>query len=82
MGLRRTMSEIPATAKRNAIFWLSQGISPRRLALLGELQTIDRAPLLAVAQDVLRQPASGAAAVESLRRSAARALLGVPVRTR
>jgi uncharacterized protein (DUF2062 family) len=27
------MSEVPAAAKRNAIFWLSQGISPRRLAL-------------------------------------------------
>jgi uncharacterized protein (DUF2062 family) len=33
MGLRRMMSKIPAAAKRNAIFWLSQGISPRRLAL-------------------------------------------------
>ena len=33
MGLRRTMSEIPASAKRNAIFWLNQGVSPRRLAL-------------------------------------------------
>ena len=33
MGLRRTMSEIPAAAKRNAIFWLNQGVSPRRLAL-------------------------------------------------
>jgi len=27
------MSEVPAAAKRNAIFWLRQGISPRRLAL-------------------------------------------------
>lgn len=33
MGLRGMMSEIQAAAKRNAIFWLSQGISPRRLAL-------------------------------------------------
>ncbi len=33
MGLRRIMSKVPAAAKRNAIFWLSQGISPRRLAL-------------------------------------------------
>lgn len=33
MGLRRLMSKIPATAKRNATLWLSQGISPRRLAL-------------------------------------------------
>src|SRR6202050_769937 len=27
------MGRIPAAAKRKAIFWLSQGISPRRLAL-------------------------------------------------
>jgi len=27
------MRRIPATAKRNAMLWLSQGISPRRLAL-------------------------------------------------
>ena len=27
------MGRIPAAAKRNAILWLSQGISPRRLAL-------------------------------------------------
>jgi len=27
------MEKIPATAKRNAALWLSQGISPRRLAL-------------------------------------------------
>jgi uncharacterized protein (DUF2062 family) len=27
------MSEIPAVAKRNAIVWMRQGISPRRLAL-------------------------------------------------
>jgi uncharacterized protein (DUF2062 family) len=27
------MSNLPAAAKRNAISWLSQGISPRRLAL-------------------------------------------------
>jgi uncharacterized protein (DUF2062 family) len=27
------MSKFPAIAKRNAIIWLSQGISPRRLAL-------------------------------------------------
>ncbi len=27
------MARIPAAAKRNAILWLSQGISPRRLAL-------------------------------------------------
>jgi uncharacterized protein (DUF2062 family) len=27
------MSEVRAAAKRNAIFWLRQGISPRRLAL-------------------------------------------------
>jgi uncharacterized protein (DUF2062 family) len=27
------MSKVQVTAKRNAIFWLSQGISPRRLAL-------------------------------------------------
>jgi len=33
MGLRRMMSKVQVTAKRNAIFWLSQGISPRRLAL-------------------------------------------------
>ena len=33
MGLRRMMSEVQAAAKRNAIYWLRQGISPRRLAL-------------------------------------------------
>jgi len=33
MGLRRMMSEVQAAAKRNVIFWLRQGISPRRLAL-------------------------------------------------
>jgi uncharacterized protein (DUF2062 family) len=33
MGLRRVMSNAQVAAKRNAIFWLRQGISPRRLAL-------------------------------------------------
>jgi len=33
MGLRETMAKIPVAAKRNAMLWLSQGISPRRLAL-------------------------------------------------
>lgn len=33
MDLRGTMGKIPATAKKNAGLWLSQGISPRRLAL-------------------------------------------------
>ena len=33
MGLGGILSKVPAAAKRNAIFWLSQGISPRRLAL-------------------------------------------------
>jgi uncharacterized protein (DUF2062 family) len=33
MGLRGMMSKVQATAKRNAIVWLRQGISPRRLAL-------------------------------------------------
>ena len=33
MGLRRIMSDVQATAKRNALLWLRQGISPRRLAL-------------------------------------------------
>jgi uncharacterized protein (DUF2062 family) len=33
MDLRGAMGEAQAIAKRNAIFWLSQGISPHRLAL-------------------------------------------------
>jgi uncharacterized protein (DUF2062 family) len=33
MGLRETMTMIPVGAKRNAMLWLGQGISPRRLAL-------------------------------------------------
>ena len=33
MRLGGMMRKIPAATKRNAIFWLSQGISPRRLAL-------------------------------------------------
>lgn len=33
MDLRSMMSEVQVTAKRNVIFCLSQGISPRRLAL-------------------------------------------------
>src|SRR5208282_6377489 len=33
MGLRSVMSEVQVAAKRNAIYWLRQGISPRRLAL-------------------------------------------------
>ncbi len=33
MGLRKEMGKVPATAKRNAMLWLRQGISPRRLAL-------------------------------------------------
>ena len=33
MGLGGMMARIPAAAKRNASLWLSQGISPRRLAL-------------------------------------------------
>jgi uncharacterized protein (DUF2062 family) len=33
MGLQRMMSDAQVAAKRNAIFWLRQGISPRRLAL-------------------------------------------------
>ncbi len=33
MGLRRIMGEVQVAAKRNAIYWLRQGISPRRLAL-------------------------------------------------
>jgi len=33
MDLRETMGKVPATAKRNAMLWLGQGISPRRLAL-------------------------------------------------
>jgi hypothetical protein len=33
MRLGEMMSEVQAAAKRNAIYWLSQGISPRRLAL-------------------------------------------------
>src|SRR5580693_6978187 len=33
MVLRAMMSKVQATAKRNAILWLRQGISPRRLAL-------------------------------------------------
>jgi uncharacterized protein (DUF2062 family) len=33
MGLRETMAKIPVSAKRNAMLWLRQGISPRRLAL-------------------------------------------------
>jgi len=33
MGLGELMGKIPATAKRNAVLWLSQGISPQRLAL-------------------------------------------------
>jgi uncharacterized protein (DUF2062 family) len=33
MLLEGTMRGIPATAKRTAAFWLSQGMSPRRLAL-------------------------------------------------
>jgi uncharacterized protein (DUF2062 family) len=33
MGLRRLMRKVPVAAKRNAMLWLSQGISPRRLAL-------------------------------------------------
>src|SRR5271165_3804523 len=33
MGLGRIMSEVQVAAKRNAIYWLRQGISPRRLAL-------------------------------------------------
>ena len=32
-GLEELMRKFPATAKRNAVLWLSQGISPRRLAL-------------------------------------------------
>lgn len=33
MGLGRIMSEMQVAARRNAIYWLRQGISPRRLAL-------------------------------------------------
>jgi len=33
MGLRGMMSKVPAVAKREALVWLRQGISPRRLAL-------------------------------------------------
>jgi uncharacterized protein (DUF2062 family) len=33
VGLRVTMSRVPAAAKRNMALWLSQGISPCRLAL-------------------------------------------------
>ena len=33
MGLGGMMRKIPAATKRSAIFWLRQGISPRRLAL-------------------------------------------------
>jgi len=33
MRLRERMGRFPADAKRNAILWLSQGVSPRRLAL-------------------------------------------------
>ena len=33
MRLREKMGRFPANAKRDAILWLSQGVSPRRLAL-------------------------------------------------
>ena len=33
MGLGGMMAKVQVAAKRNAIFWLRQGISPRRLAL-------------------------------------------------
>jgi uncharacterized protein (DUF2062 family) len=33
MDPRETMAKVPVAAKRNAMLWLSQGISPRRLAL-------------------------------------------------
>ena len=33
MGFRETMAKVPIAAKRNAMLWLRQGISPRRLAL-------------------------------------------------
>lgn len=33
MGLGGILGKVPIAAKRNAVLWLSQGISPRRLAL-------------------------------------------------